>query len=333
MKRNVIIDIVKYIAAIFVIAIHTRPFKNISSEIDFFFVDIICRFAVPFFAVCTGFYVSSIGEKNGIALTIRRSLYKMTKLYIFWSLIYLIYLTFGWIKSGSNITWLYYKGWLQGTIISFSFYHLWYLISMCYGLCFLILIKRFVNEKLFIPIIITLWILQTFVYAYDSYFNLLPIIIKNYVNLFPSIFNGLTLMLPLLLIGSMIKKYGLSLSNTQIRIGLLISVLGLIIEVYFLRWIGVERWSFVLLTLPCAFFVFTTLYKMGQKLNADWHFSKYLAYISLIVYCIHPIIIGILKNNGIVNPMVVFLLTSIISTIISLIYIYLKQYKLKKLQL
>lgn len=333
MNRNIIIDIAKYIAAIFVIAIHTRPFKNISSEIDFFFVDIICRFAVPFFAVCTGFYVSSIGEKNSISLTIKRSLYKMTKLYIFWSLIYLIYLTFSWIKSGSNITWLYYKGWLQGTIISFSFYHLWYLISMCYGLCFFILIKRFVKEKLFIPIIIILWLLQIFGYAYDSYFHLLPIIVKDYMNLFSSILNGLTLMLPLLLTGNIIKKYGLCLSNTQIKIGLLISVLGLIIEVYFLRWIGVERWSFVLLTLPCASFVFTALYKMGQKLNADWHFSKYLASISLIVYCIHPIIIGILGYNDITYPMTVFLLTSIISTIISLIYIYIKQNKLKKLHL
>lgn len=333
MNRNIVIDIAKYIAAIFVIAIHTRPFESISPEIEFFFVNIICRFAVPFFAVCTGYYISSIGEKNGISLTIRRSLYKMTKLYIFWSFIYLIFLTDSWIKSGSDITWLYYKGWLQGTIVSFSFYHLWYLISMCYGLCFFILIKRFVNEKYFIPVIIILWLLQVFWYAYDSYFHLLPIIVKDYMNLFSSILNGLTLMLPLILTGSMIKKHGLNLSNTQIKIGLFISVLGLIIEVYFLRWIGVKRWSFVLLTLPCAFFVFTTLYKMGQKLNANWHFSKYLAYISLIVYCIHPIIIGILKNNGIVNPMVIFLLTSIISTTISLIYIYLKQYKLKKLQL
>lgn len=332
MKRNVIIDIAKYIAAIFVVAIHTSPFKNISTEINFFFVDIVCRFAVPFFAVCTGFYISSIGEKNGISLTIKRSLYRMSKLYIFWSLVYLIFLTNNWIRSGSDITWLCYKGWLKGTIVSFSFYHLWYLISMCYGLCFFILIKRFVNEKLFISITIILWILQAFGYAYDSYFHLLPIIIKNYINLFSAIFNGLTLMLPLLLTGNLIKKYGVCLSNTQIRIGLLISVLGLVIEVYFLRCIGVQRWSFVLLTLPCAFFVFTALYKMRQKLDIDWHFSKYLASISLIVYCIHPIIIGILNNNDITNPMIVFLLTSIISTIISLIYVSIK-YKLKTLQL
>lgn len=36
MKRNVIIDIAKYIAVIFVVAIHTSPFKNISTEINFF---------------------------------------------------------------------------------------------------------------------------------------------------------------------------------------------------------------------------------------------------------------------------------------------------------
>lgn len=333
MKRNVIIDIAKYIAAIFVVAIHTSPFKNISPEINFFFINIVCRFAVPFFAVCTGFYMSSIGEKNGLPYVVKRSLYRMIKLYISWSLIYLIYLTYVWIKSGSNITWLYYKGWLQGTIISFSFYHLWYLISMCYGLCCYSFVKRFINEKLFTSIIIILWTIQAFGYAYDSYFHLFPTIVKNYMNLFSAIFNGLTLMLPLLLTGDMINKYGLSLSNTHIRIGLLISILGLIIEVYILRHIGVERWSFVLLTLPCAFFTFTNLYKMGEKFNKIGNFSKHLASISLIVYCIHPMIPGILGYNDITYPMAIFLLTSIISTIIGLIYIYIKQYKLKKMQL
>lgn len=45
MNRNVVIDIAKYVAAILVVAIHTRPFKTVSPEINFFFCDIVCRFA------------------------------------------------------------------------------------------------------------------------------------------------------------------------------------------------------------------------------------------------------------------------------------------------
>lgn len=137
-------------------------------------------------------------------------------------------------------------------------------------------------------------------------------------------------MLPLLLVGNLINKYALYLNDTYIKIGLLISILGLIIEVYFLKWIGIGRWSFVLFTLPCAFFTFVTLYRMGQTWNKSWYFSKNLASVSLMVYCLHPMVIGILGYNDIRDPVVVFFLSSIISTIISLIYNLIK-YKIKKL--
>lgn len=331
MERNAIIDIAKYVAAILVVAIHTRPLKVLAPNLDFFFVDILCRFAVPFFAVCTGFYISSMGEQQNNFLSVsKRSLCKIVQLYIFWSLVYLVFLTYGWIRSGANITCFFYIGWVQGMVLSFSFYHLWYLISICYGLCLFMLIKHFVQEKWFIPITIALWLIQVFSYAYDDYFHLLPAVIKESINFFLSLFNGLTLMLPLLLVGNLINKYALYLNDTYIKIGLFISILGLIIEVYFLKWIGIGRWSFVLFTLPCAFFTFVTLYRMGQTWNKSWYFSKNLASVSLMVYCLHPMVIGILGYNDIRDPVVVFFLSSIISTIISLTYILIK-YKIKKL--
>ena len=50
-KRNTAIDLAKYVAAILVIGIHTSPFKEISANVDFFFCHLLCRLAVPFFAV------------------------------------------------------------------------------------------------------------------------------------------------------------------------------------------------------------------------------------------------------------------------------------------
>ncbi len=63
------IDLAKFIAAILVIGIHTRPFCEISKICDFYFVEIICRLAVPFFAVCTGYYLTDqMSYSDGLAL-------------------------------------------------------------------------------------------------------------------------------------------------------------------------------------------------------------------------------------------------------------------------
>lgn len=270
MNRNVVIDIAKYIAAILVVAIHTRPFKTVSPEINFFFCDIICRFAVPFFAVCTGFYISSIGEEKGFYNIAKRSLYKIGRLYIFWSLIYLIHLTVFWIKAGSEITRLYYIGWMQGAVISFSFYHLWYLVAMCYGLCFFIIVKRFVPERLFVMIIIVLWLLQVCWYTYDDRFHLLPIFIRRLMDSFPAIFNGFTMMLPLLLVGYYIHKHNSYMSDRFLRNGFFLSFLGLIIEVHFLKRIGEDnsRVSLFYLLFP-VHFLLSLVYTDGDRTWLD----------------------------------------------------------------
>ena len=80
--RNGYIDLGKFIAALFVIAIHTRPFQDISVDIDFFFVDIICRMAVPFFVICTGFYFTkAINNSTGVVV-FKKTFFKITKMYL-----------------------------------------------------------------------------------------------------------------------------------------------------------------------------------------------------------------------------------------------------------
>lgn len=56
-QRNAAIDLAKYIASIFIIGIHTGFFSDINQTLAFVFQNIIFRTAVPFFAVCTGFFL------------------------------------------------------------------------------------------------------------------------------------------------------------------------------------------------------------------------------------------------------------------------------------
>ena len=53
--RDNLIDIAKFIASILVIAIHTGVFSETNMVVWQF--DLIARLAVPFFVVCTGYYL------------------------------------------------------------------------------------------------------------------------------------------------------------------------------------------------------------------------------------------------------------------------------------
>ena len=57
-RRDPLVDIAKFLCAIFVVGIHTRPLSGLSGLADFVLCDIIFRVAVPFFAVCTGYYLT-----------------------------------------------------------------------------------------------------------------------------------------------------------------------------------------------------------------------------------------------------------------------------------
>ena len=52
--RNYTVDLFKFFAALLIIGIHTGPFSDISENVYFFVVNVFCRLAVPFFAICSG---------------------------------------------------------------------------------------------------------------------------------------------------------------------------------------------------------------------------------------------------------------------------------------
>ncbi len=258
-RRNPSVDIAKFLCAIFVIGIHTRPLSGLSEVADFVMCDIIFRVAVPFFAVCTGYYLtqkldSNDGESGW--LTVKSLALRVLILYILWSLLYLIVLSFSWLKVGI-LELSSFVGWFKSFLFGSSYYHLWYLAQLFWALFPFYLIVKFVNPKWHILLACSLWLLGAFVYIYSDVLGGGQGFVWFY-NRFGAITGMIGRMLPLLMAGSILARRPVRNHNASVLMSLLF--LGcLSIEVFVLKDKGASRFSYVLFTLPLAFFLFDAI--------------------------------------------------------------------------
>ena len=205
--RNYTIDLFKFISSILIIGIHTNLFVDINDTLNFAVVDIICRLAVPFFAVCSGYFLSKSLAKNEFrAKPIKKQEWKLIKLYALWTVLYLLYSIPTWIKTG----WMSFgafKDYALATVTQGCHYHLWYLIGLIYALPLFYLCVRFIkNRKLLFALMIALYIIKAISYGYARWF---PTFIQNIFGIggkFSALFDAVFLLLPLLLLGFFISQ-------------------------------------------------------------------------------------------------------------------------------
>ena len=134
------LDFSKFVAAFLVAAIHIPPFEEAAPVFSHEFQQVICRMAVPFFFVCTGYF---IGEKITDKGKVRKYLFHIIKMYVWWSLLYLIpIIERFWEKKRSaagNLLELARRFFLIG-----SYIQLWYLPATVVAVLLLyLLVTRF----------------------------------------------------------------------------------------------------------------------------------------------------------------------------------------------
>lgn len=328
--RQPAIDIFKFIAAILVVTIHTDPLLETSETANFFLVHIIARVAVPFFIVCTGFFV---GKKihfddNGVANTkeariaILKSSWKFFKLYLICSVIYLFLSIPSWISTG----WFSYKAFIDWGLSFFltgSYIHLWYLMEVCYALLILALILPILKKPLIYLLIIVLWIIEVLDYAYVVF---LPSGIQNVFSMidrFQMPFESIVRVLPLLLLGIIIRLR--DHRNTLFSvIGLVISFTLLVFEVIIIKELGGEKYSYLLSTLPVAYFVFTTIHSFDSKVT--FKNTTLLADISTFIYLAHPAYILLLRLITKMPNIIEFIIVTSISIVTGYLYYKIKDH-------
>ena len=135
------LDFSKFVAAFLVAAIHIPPFEEAAPVFSHEFQQVICRMAVPFFFVCTGYF---IGEKITDKGKVRKYLFHIIKMYVWWSLLYLIpIIERFWEKKRSaagNLLELARRFFLIG-----SYIQLWYLPATVVAVLLLYLLVKRLN--------------------------------------------------------------------------------------------------------------------------------------------------------------------------------------------
>ncbi len=132
-KQYAAVDIAKYVSALLVVAIHTYPFLEISETFNTLFIAIVCRLAVPFFFISSGYFLfrKLDGTKEQNQKRIMRYIRRLLILYLVWTVIYIPYTI--WNYMGTGFSFLSIFGWIRDFFLNGSYYHLWFLPALITG--------------------------------------------------------------------------------------------------------------------------------------------------------------------------------------------------------
>lgn len=143
------IDLVKFLMAICVVAIHTHPLQGVANERLNILYDLTVQMAVPFFFLSSGYLLAVRFDPRDMGANIRivqKQLRKVVKMYLVWCLIYGPFSVYYYVVHRSGISFVHilvsYARCLLCIGGHYNAYQLWYLLSTIYALIFLCWLLR-----------------------------------------------------------------------------------------------------------------------------------------------------------------------------------------------
>lgn len=316
-KYNKLVDDLRLLAAILVVAIHTGPFASMPM-VNYFITNIIGRFAVPYFFALSGYYFYKKLERTDSSEhfnQLKKTLFNLLKLYALTLILYVP-------------VWLYLNDFSISLFISDLLwngihYHLWYFPALLIGMVVVyVMYKKLTTKQIFIIVAI--------LYLFGAM-----------INVYGPLLGEETLSLILNTIGT--PRNGIFFAPLFVFIGHVLARF----PVKFKRWVGwlslvlfigegilwfvlgtPDPLNAMFLTLPIA-----TYFLMNEILErtTKTHGSSFYHQLSLYVYVIHPIVILGLRLivsllNMELNFTLLFVMASLLSLVCAYVYDQLKGY-------
>lgn len=134
------VDVFKFVAAILVVAIHSKPFI-FSTDLDYYFT-CLCRTAVPFFFVSTGYFFF-LKEKPNIRKYTRR----LSTLYVLWFVIELPFVWQRFFAGNDHSVLLLMFNFLRCLIFSNTWYASWFIMACIISVNIIFFLSKRLSNK------------------------------------------------------------------------------------------------------------------------------------------------------------------------------------------
>ena len=313
------IDLAKFIFAILVVGIHASPLGNYSEFANFIFVDIIAGLAVPFFfmASCYFFFSKLIFENGRIKkckenfARLKKYFVRILLLYVLWSAVYLLWQIPEWINTG----WFSvgaFADYAKSALVSNSYYHLWYILSLLYVIPVMYFLLRFINTKFFVILMAVVYVFGVLFYTFGEQYA--PEILVKIWKFIPTTTVSFLLIMPSVTPCLFIDRIKLNKAHSLL-IFVIFYILFIIESLFF--YFFTERSAnsqYAFMIVPAIFFLF--LWLKGCNLNISSKTSAMLRNTSSVVYFVHPMVInlfGLIMAREEINGILYFAIIALLS--------------------
>ncbi len=321
-----------------IVCIHTSPLASYDSRVNSFFVNCICRVAVPFFFISSGFLLfkrAGVSYVNG--KTVKDYLKRILVLYLFWSAVYFpitaaqMYWSHD-LKTAGMIL----LNWLKNMIFTAGYGFLWYLPATIAAVAVVgLLLKKNVSVN---KIIVTGFILYLIGLSGQTYYGLVsgipfPQEVKNFFSGFYDIIgttrNGIFEGIIFIALGARLSQkehFGKFKDSFLMLIFSFALLSGEFVMVSKLGWR--LEYDMYLFLIPCAYYLLKCALSLEGKLKgletAKW--AELLRPYSSLIYFTHMIFVDgycFLTPYKYTNSLIMFAIgiipTLVLSTIIYLV--------------
>ncbi|MBP7564085.1 MAG: acyltransferase family protein [Candidatus Cloacimonetes bacterium] len=286
------IDFLKLIGSILVICIHTHPLINLSETLDFWHINMLCRIAVPFFFISSGyFFYKKIHNYGHQTIILKKYLYRIIRLYLFWSMIYFpFYVGFSHINLNSI------RMFIMGFFLNGTFYHLWFFPALISS----VLLVYFLSIRYSLKtIIISFSIIYIIGLFGDSYYHLSEYFgIKSLIDFYRSFFvytrNGFFFGVLYVSIGAYISTINPKTFNSKLfSTGIIFCSVFYISEVYCVKTFQLASdYNMYLFLFPLSSLIF--IKALNSNIFKLYNTSRFRDY-STLIYVFHPLPIEMTK--------------------------------------
>lgn len=319
-KQYAAIDITKYVSALLVVCIHTYPLIDISETLNTYFLQTVCRIAVPFFFMISGFFlfrkINGTQQDNEV---LKKYLWRLLKLYLIWTVIYLPYTIYNYLQADTGI--LGIASYLRDFILNGSYYHLWFLPALMTGTLIVYYLYKKKGIVFTLKVAFILYVIGYFLNIYAPLWESIPVVdflFSFFTKTMTTARNGFFFAPMFVGIGLLLAKTK-RLSSRLAQTALIISFALLVIEVTLYMITGMMRdlSSMYLCLIPCTYFLGNVLLISKLPYKPSY---KSLREDSLLIYTVHILfaqpLLMLLPNAHIVVYFLTVALSQLFATLV-----------------